>query len=73
MQDLSITELRSIAKNRDIKNYNNLGKDELLDNILFSYVSLDELRSISKLRKIKNYENMPEDKLQNAFKNSKPF
>ena len=56
MQDLSITELRSIGKNRDIKNYNNLDKDELLDNILLSSVSLDELRSILKLRKIKNYD-----------------
>ena len=39
MQDLSITELRSIAKNRNIKNYNNLDKNELLDNILLSSLS----------------------------------
>ena len=58
---------------RDIKNYNNLDKDELLDNILLSSVSIDELRSILKLRKIKNYENMSKDELQYDFKNSKPF
>ena len=46
MQDLSITELRSISKNRDIKKYNKLDKDELLKNILLSSLSLDELRSI---------------------------
>ena len=73
MLDLSITELRSIAKNRGTEKYNNLDKDELLKNILLSSLTLDELRSISKLRKIKNYENMSKDKLQNAFKNSKPF
>ena len=55
MQDLSVTELRSIAKNRVIKEYNKLDKNELLKNILLSSLSLDELRSISKLRKIKNY------------------
>ena len=73
MQDLSLTELRSIAKNRSIKEYNKLDKDELLRNILLSSLSLDKLRSVSKLRKIKNYENMSEDELQNDFKNSKPF
>ena len=73
MQDLSVSELRSIPKNRGIKEYNKLDKDELLKNILLSSLWLDELRSISKLRKIKNYENMSEDELQNAFKNSKPF
>ena len=56
MQDLSITELRSIVKNRDIKNYNNLDKDELSKNILFSSLSFNKLRLISKLRKIKSYE-----------------
>ena len=75
MQDLSITELRSIAKNRDITKYNKLDKDELLKNILLSSLSFNELRLISKLRKIKNYEyeNMSEDELQNAFKNLKAF
>ena len=72
MQDLSITELRSIAKNRGINNCNNLGKDELTKNILVSYLSSNELRSILKLR-IKNYENMSEDETQNVLKNSKPF
>ena len=71
MQDLSIPELRSIAKNRDITKYNKLDKDELLKNILLSSLSFNELRLISKLRKSKNYEyeNMSEDELQNAFKN----
>ena len=73
MQDLSVTELRSNAKNRGIKKYNKLDKDELLNNILLSFLSFDELRSISKLKKIKNYESMSEDELENAFKNSKPF
>ena len=74
MLDLSITELRSIAKNRGIKKHNDLDKDELLKNILLSSLSSNELRLISKLRrKIKNYENMSEDELLNAFKNSKPF
>ena len=73
MLDLSITELRSIAKNRGIKKYNNLDKDQLLKNILLSSLSSNELRLISKLRKIKNNENKSEDELLNAFKNSKPF
>ena len=73
MLDLSITELRSIGKNRGIKGYNSLDKDELLKTILLSALSLDELRSISKFRKIKNYENMSEDELLNAFEDSKPF
>ena len=73
MPDLSLTELRSIAKNRSIKEYSKLDKDELLRNISLSSLSLDKLRSISKLRKIKNYENMSQDELQNDFKNSKSF
>ena len=64
MQNLSITELRSITKNRGIKEYNKLDKDELLKDILLSSLSLDELKSISKLRKIKNYENMSRGELQ---------
>ena len=71
MLDLSIAELRSIAKNRGIKGYNTLDKDELFKTIILSALSLDELRSISKFRKIKNYENMPEDELLNAFEDSK--
>ena len=73
MLNLSVTELRSIAKNRGIKGYNNLDKDELLKTILLSALSLDELRSILKFRKIKNYENISEDELLNAFEDSKPF
>ena len=47
MQDLSITELRSIAKNRGIKKYNKLDKDELSKNILLSSLPSNELRLIS--------------------------
>ena len=36
MLDLSVTELRSIAKNRGIKGYNSVDKDELLKTILLS-------------------------------------
>ena len=61
------------CKNRGIKGYNNLDKNELLKNILLLALSSNELRSISQLRKIKNYENMSEDELLNAFKNPKPF
>ena len=73
MQYLSISELRSIAKNRGINDYNNLDKDELTKNILVSSLSSNELRSILKLRRIKNYENVSEDETQNILKNSKPF
>ena len=73
MQDLSVTELRPIGKNRGIKGYNSLDKNELLKIILLSSLSLSELKSISKFRKIKNYENMSEDELLNAFENSEPF
>ena len=44
MADLSITELKSIAKNRGVKKYNNLDKDELLENILLSSLSSNKLR-----------------------------
>ena len=47
MQDLSITELRSIAKNGVIKKYNKLDKDELSKNILLSSLPSNELRLIS--------------------------
>ena len=43
MLDLSVTELRSIAKNRGIRGYNNLDKDKLLKTTLLSALSLDEL------------------------------
>ena len=70
MLDLSVTELRSIAKNKGIKGYNSLDKDELLKTILLSSLSLDELRSISKFVKIRNCENMSENELLDAFKSS---
>ena len=73
MLDLSVTELRSIAKNRVIKKYISLDKDELLKTILLLSLSLCELNSVLKFRKIRNYENMSENELLNAFKDSKPF
>ena len=73
MLDLSVTELRSIAKNRVIKRYFSLDKDELLKTILLLSLSLGKLKSVLKFRKIRNYENMSENELLNAFKDSKPF
>ena len=46
MLDLSVSELRSMAKNRGIKGYNNLDKDELLKTILLSALWLDEALSL---------------------------
>ena len=83
MLHLSLTESRSIAKNRNIKGYKTFNKDELLKtlNILvktvkeidFSSLSLSELKLISKFRRIKNYENMFKDELLKAIKKSEPF
>ena len=73
MSNLPVTELRSVAKNGSIKEYNKLDKDKLLKDILLSSLSFNELRSISKLRKMKNYGNMSEDELLNAFENSELF
>ena len=81
MLDLLLTELRSIAKNRNIKGYKKLDKDELLKtlNVLvkieidLSSLSLSELKLISKFRRIKNYEGMSRDELFDACKNSEPF
>ena len=78
MFDLSLTELRSMPKNRNINRYKDLDKDELLKtlNILvktfkeidFSSLSLSELKLIAKFRRIKNYENMFKDELLDALK-----
>ena len=83
MFDLSSTELRLIAKNRNIKGYKSLDKDELLKtlNMLvktvkeidFSSLSLNELKLIAKFRRIKNYENKSKNELLGAFKKSGPF
>ena len=83
MFDLSLTELRSIAKNRNIKGYKCQDQVELLKtlNILgkgvkeidLSSLSLCELKSIAKFRRIKNYEDMSRDKLLDALKKSEPF
>ena len=78
MSDLSLTELRSIANDGNIKGYKSLDKDELLKalNILvktikeigISSLSLSELKSIAKVRRIKNYENLFKNELLDALK-----
>ena len=83
MFDSSLTELRLIAKNRNIKGYKSLDKDELLKtlNILvktvkkidFSSLSLSDLKLIAKFRRIKNYENKSKNELLGAFKKSGPI
>ena len=84
MPDLSLKELRSIAKKKtNIKGYKGLDKDELLKtlNILvktvkeidFSSLSLSELKLIAKFRRIKNYENMFKDKFVRCFKKVRTF
>ena len=62
MSDLTITELRLIAENRNIKEYKGLSKDELLRDlnisvktikeIDLSILSLSELKLIGKVRRI---------------------
>ena len=81
--DLTITELRLIAKNRNIKGYKDLFKDELLRDLIIpvktvkeidlSSASLSELKLIAKVRRIKNYENKSKNELLDAFKRSEPF
>ena len=83
MADLTLTELRLIAKSRNIKGYKSLHKDELLETINISVktvkemeltsLSLSELKLITKVRRINNYENMSKNELLGAFKNSIPF
>ena len=78
MSDLTITELRLIAKNRNINGYRGLSKDELLKNLNISVktvkeidlsrLSLSELKLIAKVRRIKNYEDMSKDELLIVFK-----
>ena len=55
MSDPSLTELRLIAKNRNIKRYKDLSKDDLLKNlnmlkIDLSSLSLTELKILAKVR-----------------------
>ena len=81
--DLSLTELRLIAKNRNTKGYKSLSKDELLKNlnillktikeIDLSSLSLSELKLIAKVRRIKNYEKKFKNELLDAFKKSESF
>ena len=73
MSDLSLTELRLIPKNRNIKGYRGLPKDELLINLNISGLSFSELKLIAKGRRIMNYEDMSKDELLNTFKKSVPF
>ena len=83
MFDLPLTELRSIVKDRNIKGYKSLDKDELLKTLNISVktvkeidlssLSLSELKLIPKFRRINNYEIMFKDELLNVFKNSVPF
>ena len=83
MSDLTIRELRLVAKNRNTMGYKGLCKDELLKNlnisaktikeIDLSRVLLSELKLISKVRRIKNYENKCKNKLLDTLKKSEPF
>ena len=83
MSDLAITELRLIAKNRNIKECKGLSIYELLSDlnismkttkeIDFSSLSLSELKLIAKVRRIKNYVDKSIDELLSAFKKSVPF
>ena len=83
MSDLTITELRLIAKNRNIKEYKGLSKDELLKDlnipvktikeIELSSLSLSELKLIADVRRIKNYKNKSKNELLDAFEQSEPF
>ena len=83
MSDLTITELRLIAKNRNIKRYKGLSKDELLRDlnipvktvkkIELSSLSLSELKLIAEVRRIKNYKNKSKNELLDAFEQSEPF
>ena len=68
MSDLTITDLRLIAKTRNTKRYKALCKDELLKNLNISVktikeiglssLSLTELKLFANARRIKNYENI---------------
>ena len=83
MSDLILTKLILIVKNRKIRGYKGLSKDDLLRdlNILvktskeadLSILSFSELKLIAKVRRIKNYESMSKYELLSAFKNSIPF
>ena len=83
MLDLSLTELRLIAKNRNIKGYKSQHKDKLLETLNISVktvkeikllsLSLSKLKLIVKDRRIENYVNMSKNELLHAFKNSIPF
>ena len=82
MSDLTITELRLIAKNRNVKGYRGFSKKlrgllrdlkisvKTVKKIELSSLSLSELKLIAKVRRIKNYEGMSKDELLSAFKNS---
>ena len=73
MSNLTLTELRLIAKNKIIKGYRGLSEDELLINLNISGLSLTELKLIAKARRIKTYEDMCKDELLDALKKAEPF
>ena len=78
MSDLPLTELRLIAKNRNIKGYKCLDEDILLKTlnilvktvkeIIFSSLALSELKLIAKFRRIKNYVKKSKNELLCVFK-----
>ena len=77
MSNLSLTELKLIAKNRDSKDYESMSEDKLLSVLNISVktitvLSSTELKLIAKIRGIKRYENMSKDKLLSASNKSKP-
>ena len=52
MSDLTVTELRLIATNRNIKGYRSLYNDEVLINVNKSGLSLSELKLTAKFRRV---------------------
>ena len=81
MSNLSLIELKLIAKNKGIKGYESRPEDKLLSalnvsvkmikELKISDLSLTELKLIAKIRGIKGYENMSKDKLLSTFNKSK--
>ena len=84
MANLSLNELKVIARIRGIKGYESMSKDKLLSALNVSKsmktiievrkenLSLNELKLIAKNRGIKGYESMSEDRILIALKESEP-
>ena len=82
MANLSLNELKLIAKIRGIKGYNRMSEDKLLSALNKSEpvktiikiekinLSLNELTLIAEIRDIKGYESISEDKLLSALNKS---